>query len=84
MVSVLIGRLHSDAQRIDGSGGDGGRDVVLPLASGDEIFELKSFTGRVDKSRRSQVKRSLARATRNGPVAWHLASVFHQGRELAC
>ncbi len=27
MVSVLLSRLDPDAQRIDGKGGDGGRDV---------------------------------------------------------
>lgn len=27
MVSVLLNSLHPDAQRIDGKGGDGGRDV---------------------------------------------------------
>ena len=26
MVSVLLSRLHPDAQRIDGKGGDGGRE----------------------------------------------------------
>ena len=49
MVSVLLSRLHSDSQRIDGKGGDGGRDVQI-VHSGDgsitEAFELKSFTGR--------------------------------------
>ena len=29
MVSVLLSRLHPDAQRIDGKGGDGGRDVQI-------------------------------------------------------
>ena len=29
MVSVLVSRLHPDAQRIDGKGGDGGRDVQI-------------------------------------------------------
>ena len=29
MVSVLLSRLHPDSQRIDGKGGDGGRDVQI-------------------------------------------------------
>ena len=29
IVSVLLSRLHPDAQRIDGKGGDGGRDVQI-------------------------------------------------------
>ena len=72
MVAVLISRLHPEAQRIDGSGGDGGRDVQLPLPSGLEIFELKSFTGRMTSTRRRQAKRSLKKAAEHSPVAWHL------------
>jgi hypothetical protein len=30
MVSTLVKRLHPDAQRVDGSGGDDGRDVQIP------------------------------------------------------
>jgi hypothetical protein len=72
MIAVLISRLYPQARRLDGSGGDGGRDIVMPLASGLEIFELKSFTGRMSSSRRAQVKRSLARASQHDPAAWHL------------
>lgn len=72
MCSVLISKLHPDFLRIDGSGGDGGRDVQVPTASGLQIFEMKSFTGRVDSRRRRQVEKSLARAAQHQPVAWHL------------
>ncbi|MGB6454811.1 MAG: hypothetical protein WBH47_10015, partial [Streptosporangiaceae bacterium] len=72
MVAVLISRLHPEAQRIDGSGGDGGRDVQLPLPKGLEIFELKSFTGRMTTTRRRQVEKSLLRAAQHNPTAWHL------------
>ena len=72
MVAVLISRLHPEAQRIDGSGGDGGRDVQLPLPTGLEIFELKSFTGRMTASRRRQVEKSLKKAAEHNPKAWHL------------
>ena len=72
MVSVLISRLHPEAQRIDGSGGDGGRDVQVPTDDGLVIFELKSFTGRMDSSRRRQVTASLERASQHEPVAWRL------------
>ena len=47
MVSVLLSRLHPDAQRIDGKGGDGGRDVQIVHGQDGLItdaFELKSFT----------------------------------------
>ena len=64
MVSVLLSRLHPDSQRIDGKGGDGGRDVQI-VCPGDgsviDAFELKSFTGRMGDVQRPQVKRSLNR-----------------------
>jgi len=72
MISVLISRLNPTVQRIDGAGGDGGRDIQILLPSGLEIYELKSFTGRLDSSRRSQVTRSLRRASAHSPTAWHL------------
>ncbi len=75
MVSVLLSRLHPDAQRIDGKGGDGGRDVQIVHGQHDQIidaFELKSFTGRVTPSRRTQTSRSLKRAAALDPVRWSL------------
>lgn len=72
ILSVLISRLHSDVQRIDGSGGDGGRDVQIPLASGLVIFEVKSFTERLTPSRKKQIKRSLKKADTHKPKCWHL------------
>ncbi len=72
MVAVLISRLHPNAQRIDGSGGDGGRDVQVPLDSGLEIYQLKSHTGRMAKKQREQVKDSLKSAKEYRPTAWYL------------
>ncbi|MBT2873544.1 hypothetical protein [Streptomyces sp. McG7] len=72
IISVLISRLHTEVQRIDGSGGDGGRDVQVPLESGLVIYEVKSFTGRLDKSRKQQIKRSLKKAKNHNPEFWHL------------
>ncbi|MFF5003731.1 hypothetical protein ACFY3G_12940 [Streptomyces phaeochromogenes] len=85
MVSVLISRLHQQAQRIDGSGGDKGRDVQVPLPTGLEIFELKSFTGRLDErsGRRRQVADSLKSAAKHNPAAWHLVvPINHTDGEL--
>ena len=75
MVSVLLSRLHPNAQRIDGKGGDGGRDVQIVDGQEGSIihaFELKSFTGRMTKGRRKQVERSLKRAASLGPARWTL------------
>ncbi len=73
MVAVLLSRLHPDSQRIDGSGGDGGKDVqIKDQGRLTRIFELKSFTGRVDSSRRTQVKNSLKRASEWSHPQWSL------------
>lgn len=72
MVSALIGRLHPDAEKVDGAGGDGGRDVLIHGPAGLVIFELKSFTGRLTSSRKNQVRQSLRRATAHSPVEWNL------------
>ena len=75
MVSVLLSRLHPDSQRIDGKGGDGGRDVQI-VHTGDgsiiDAFELKSFTGRMGDVQRPQVKSSLNRVAGLTPSRWTL------------
>ena len=75
MVSVLVSRLHPDAQRIDGKGGDGGRDVQVVRGQDSQTtdaFELKSFTGRMTSGRRRQVEHSLKRAATIDPARWSL------------
>ena len=75
MVSVLLSRLHPNARRIDGTGGDGGRDVQIANALDGSIidaFQLKSFTGRVGRSQRRQIERSLERAAELSPMKWTL------------
>ena len=77
MVSVLVSWLYPEAQRIDGSGGDGGRDVQIPTEDGLIIFQLKSFAGRMNTSRRRQVKASLKRASEHAPLRWYLVVPIH-------
>lgn len=72
MIALLISRLNPDARRIDGTGGDGGRDVQIPTHRGPIIYEMKSFTGRVTPTRRRQIINSLSRASDNEPVEWNL------------
>jgi hypothetical protein len=72
MVAVLLSLKNPEIRRIDGSGGDGGRDAEFPRDAGPEIFQLKSFTGRMRSGRRRQVEASLAKASTRNPVAWHL------------
>ena len=74
LVSRLLIRLFPRAEVIDGSGGDGGRDVQVRHAERLSIYELKSFTGRLGRKpdRRKQVEKSLAQAAKLKPRAWYL------------
>jgi hypothetical protein len=86
MVAVLLNILHPEAERLDGRGGDGGRDVQLRQDGRLELFELKSFTGRLgrDGGRRSQVERSLKKAAVHQPDSWTLVvPIDHTDGELA-
>ncbi|MYX15237.1 hypothetical protein GTY67_17885 [Streptomyces sp. SID8374] len=72
-VAVLLNLLDRDILRVDGAGGDGGRDAQFRRDDGTlAIYEMKSFTGRLDRSRRRKVERSLARAAEHGPTSWTL------------
>jgi hypothetical protein len=73
MVSVLLSRLRQ-ARRVDGSGGDEGRDCYFTDEHGTDAFELKSFTGRMTPARRKQVKKSLAKAMKKSPRTWTLSA----------
>ncbi len=47
IVSMLLNLLYPTSRRIDGGGGDGGRDVQYEDAGRLHAFQLKSFTGRL-------------------------------------
>lgn len=73
LVTLLMLRLRGRAQAVDGSGGDGGRDLFEYTEDGQlVIYEAKSFTGRMDGGRRTQVVRSLTSAARHQPDHWDL------------
>jgi len=86
LASRLLVRLHPDAEVMDGSGGDGGRDVQLRIAGQLIIFELKSFTGRLSTrspARRKQVEKSLVAAAKLKPAEWYLVvPINHNPDEL--
>ena len=83
MVATLISRLYPSAQRIDGSGGDSGRDVQMHTDEGLVVFQLKGVTGRMDPRRRRQVERSLKKAAQDDPIRWRLVvPIDHTPGEL--
>ncbi|MFG2463801.1 hypothetical protein ACGFWE_43190 [Streptomyces sp. NPDC048523] len=84
LVTMLVLRLRERARAVDGSGGDGGRDLFEYTAGGELlVYEAKSFTGRMDKTRRKQVVRSLISAARHQPDHWDLlVPIDHNPAEL--
>lgn len=75
VVAGLLVRIHPDAYAIDGSGGDDGADVVAPVKGGVHVFEVKSFTSRLTRGQKQQIKKSLTRARDSRPdmTSWTLA-----------
>lgn len=71
MVCCLLSHLNPKIKRIDGRGGDKGRDAQF-RGEQFEIFELKYFPARVGKSQRAQVKKSLDTAAKLQPDSWTL------------
>lgn len=86
LVSMLLHRMMPDAEVIDGTGGDGGRDIQVRRDGTLTIYELKHFTGRLSArspKRREQVERSLAQAAKLNPTSWHLVvPINHNPAEL--
>jgi hypothetical protein len=74
IIAVLLSLENPDVVRIDGRGGDGGRDVQFRRPEGVDFYEIKSFADRLDtrRGRRANVERSLAAAARRTPASWTL------------
>ncbi|MFD8916084.1 hypothetical protein [Streptomyces sp. NPDC059575] len=73
LVSLLLLRLCPRAQVVDGTGGDGGRDLFEYTEANQLInYEVKSFTGRMTNSRRTNVRQSLVSTARSQPDHWDL------------
>jgi hypothetical protein len=71
-VKMLIRQLLPSAQSIDGSGGDGGRDIRWDSPDGLVIFEVKSYTARLTTGQKRKIEASLANAVTHCPVTWVL------------
>lgn len=74
MACVLLSLDNPEVQRIDGQGGDGGRDAQFRGPDGIDFYEVKSFADRIDtrRNRRAQVEKSLAKAAKRSPRSWTL------------
>jgi tetratricopeptide (TPR) repeat protein len=74
LLAALLIRMIPTAQRIDGSGGDGGVDVQVPVDGGWHIYEIKRFAGRLTRTQQRQIEKSLHTAVSNQAdmVAWTL------------
>ncbi|MGQ4712769.1 tetratricopeptide repeat protein [Streptomyces anulatus] len=67
--------MHPGLRYVDGAGGDRGVDAVLVLPDGQQhVFQIKSFTRRLNPGRRRQIRDSLARAAQIGPARWTLVA----------
>lgn len=84
MVACLLSHKNPEVRRIDGSGGDGGRDCQFEAPDGLHAYEMKGFPGgRMGRTQRRQVERSLKTASLLGPVEWTLITpIDHTDGEL--
>lgn len=76
IVSVLLGTLHPESERIDGAGGDAGRDHQLRSDGRLDLWQSKYFLRRLSESptRKGQIGESLRTAARLRPDSWTLVT----------
>jgi hypothetical protein len=68
LITALLTELYPHGRRINGRGGDGGRDYEVPVDGGWHRFEVKSWSKEFGKSQRQQLKASLKTTLRARPV----------------
>src|SRR6266511_3810326 len=71
-IKSLIRRLYPDVRAIDGSGGDGGRDLVRITQAGLVVFEIKSHARRLTDGQRRKIRTSLRKALERNMTTWIL------------
>lgn len=75
IVSVLLSTLHPESRRIDGAGGDGGRDHEMYVDNKLILWQCKYFMGRIaDGGRKKQIINSLVTAAGRQPDEWELVT----------
>jgi hypothetical protein len=75
IIAVLLSTLHPDSERIDGAGGDEGRDHQLRTATRLDIWQSKYFLDRLSiGNRKNQILSSLQSAAAHQPDTWTLVT----------
>lgn len=76
IISTLLSTLHKDSERIDGRGGDGGRDHQLRVGDALHIWQSKYYLNRLSesKTRKGKIKASLDSAAKSDPASWSLVT----------
>jgi len=83
IIAVGLCRRYQHARRIKPSQGDGGLDVLVPVAGQSQFnvenYQVKKFADRIDDSRKSQIKKSLktAIATHNDTTSGYAISKWY-------
>ena len=68
LITALLTELYPHGRRINGRGGDGGRDYEVPVDGGWHRFEAKSWAKEFGKSQRQQLKATLQTTLKARPV----------------
>jgi hypothetical protein len=76
IVSVLLSTLNPGSDRVDGAGGDGGRDHQFKVGQDLHVWQSKYFVRRLAEAagRKAQITKSLARAALLAPASWTLVT----------
>jgi hypothetical protein len=74
LIAALLLRMHPGAERMNGSGGDDGIDVLMSTDGGIHVFEIKSYRELLKPPQRRAVVKSARTAAEKNPdmVAWTL------------
>jgi hypothetical protein len=74
LLAALLLRKHPGAERMNGSGGDDGIDVLAPAGGGIHVFEIKSYRELLKPAQKRAIEKSARTAAEKNPdmVAWTL------------
>lgn len=74
LLAAFLLREYPGAERMDGTGGDDGIDVLAPASGGIRVFEIKSYRERLKPAQKRAIEKSARTAAEKNPdmVAWTL------------